>query len=282
MTLRGEFEHFYAAKWAKGTGFWVDRYPAWLGLYADLCHQRNREILAALPEQVEVAVDLGCGIGDIVALLAPRARLTVGIDLAQVNLITCRENLADTRGVGLALGSAERLPFRDGTVDAIIMADVIEHVVDRDAVLAELARVLRPGGHAVLVTPDAKVHGAIGRLDGAADLALQTARRLLRAARGRPHTPPAPRGSDVYEEFLTRDELAALVTRHGLRTTRHTNVAFYPGPEGGGTFAYFLSLLRGRDRLRMQLVEPVLRPLFALAARARRFNQKQMIVATKD
>lgn len=58
----------------------------------------------------------------------------------------------ESRGVDLN-ADAERLPFRDGSVDTIICNDVLEHVEHDDRALAEIARVLSPGGTAFLHTP---------------------------------------------------------------------------------------------------------------------------------
>jgi SAM-dependent methyltransferase len=89
-------------------------------------------------------VDIGCGIGHSYRLLAPRE--TVGIDLDAAALEGQeRETLAcDMR----------RLPFPDSVFDGAIAIHSIEHVPDPETALAELARVLKPGAAAVLVTPN--------------------------------------------------------------------------------------------------------------------------------
>jgi hypothetical protein len=140
-----------------------------------------------------------------------------------------------------------------------------------------VVRVLRPGGTVVVVTPDRTVLGAIAAVDGVLAAGLRGARSLSRLVRGRPPLSTSEH-DEPWEEFLSRHDLAALARDVGLTTTRHENICFYPGPEGGGTFAALLTLAGPRVMAR---VEPPLRRLFALAARARLLNQKQMLVATR-
>jgi SAM-dependent methyltransferase len=54
---------------------------------------------------------------------------------------------------GAVTGSLDAMPFADGSFDTILCNAVLEHVGQVDAVMAELARVLKPGGHAVLAIP---------------------------------------------------------------------------------------------------------------------------------
>lgn len=87
-------------------------------------------------------LDLGTGSGHNLALLPPGTR-AVAVD-------TCRQNLeaAARRGPGVALvrARAEQLPFRGGAFDTVLAGYVLCSVVDPPAALAEVARVLAPGG----------------------------------------------------------------------------------------------------------------------------------------
>jgi SAM-dependent methyltransferase len=56
-------------------------------------------------------------------------------------------------GVDVVIGTDERLPFGDGTVDAVLCTQVMEFVGDPDALVAEIARCLRPGGRLILTVP---------------------------------------------------------------------------------------------------------------------------------
>ncbi|NEK59810.1 methyltransferase domain-containing protein [Geodermatophilus sabuli] len=90
-------------------------------------------------------VDLACGAG----LMAPHAaRLGyrhVGVDLGARGLQLAREH-----GVGVVRGSVLAVPLVDGCADVVVAGEILEHVEDDVAVLAEAARLLRPGGVLVI------------------------------------------------------------------------------------------------------------------------------------
>jgi ubiquinone/menaquinone biosynthesis C-methylase UbiE len=280
--LRASFDRFYHAKWENHDGFWLDWYPPHLALYADLLRQRNREIEAVLPPGLHTALDCGCGAGDVSALLSRHVGRVVSLDVSVSNLTHTRANLTRLGAGPLVIrAGAEELPFSDGTFDAAVLADVIEHVPDRVRTVAELARVLRPGGLAIIVTPDRAVHEAIERIDAVATTAIRGARRVVRTLLRRAPLQAQPSQPGEWEEFLGREELRELFVAGGFRVREHRNVAFYPGPEGGGAFAMLLGTLAGHDRLRQKIVEPALRRAFAAIGSIGFFNQKQMLVGER-
>jgi SAM-dependent methyltransferase len=89
-------------------------------------------------------LDLGCGVGHSFAELAPRE--TVGVDLDPEALAGQQRetHVADMRA----------LPFADGAFASVLSVQSIEHVRDPERVLAEVVRVLEPGGTAIFVTPN--------------------------------------------------------------------------------------------------------------------------------
>lgn len=279
--IRAGFEAFYRDKWAERDGYWLDWYPRHLALYADLLRQRNRAIAAALPEGLDRVLDEGCGAGDVSRMLAERARQVVSFDIVQANARLARRNLVRSLGRATVLrAGGEELPFPDASFDAAVLADVIEHIPRADRAVAELFRVLRPGALLVVVTPDKDVLEAIERVDRVAMSAVSAlraaARKLLRRAYH-----PAPAHDGAWEEFFTRARLRELVEAAGFTVREQRNICFYPGPEGGGTFALLLAYLAPFRRLRERLLEPALRALFAAVARLERLNQKQLIVAER-
>jgi ArsR family transcriptional regulator len=95
--------------------------------------------------------DLGCGTGFASEALAPYARRVVAVDGSQAMLATTRSRLAEFDNVELLEGELERLPIADRTVDAATLILVLHHVPAPEKVVAEVARILRPGGRLLLV-----------------------------------------------------------------------------------------------------------------------------------
>lgn len=92
-----------------------------------------------------VLVDVGCGGG----LLAPHVDgyRHIGVDVVRSALV-----LAARRGVVPIQGDVHALPLADEAADVVVAGEVLEHVTDLERVVAEIARVLRPGGTVVVDT----------------------------------------------------------------------------------------------------------------------------------
>ncbi|MFC0081709.1 class I SAM-dependent methyltransferase [Aciditerrimonas ferrireducens] len=96
-------------------------------------------------------LDLGCGVGTLTADLSARVAPgpVVALDLAAEVLAEAQRSIADAAGTGpvaFALADGLRLPFPDDSFDVVHAHQVLQHVADPVAVLAELRRVCRPGG----------------------------------------------------------------------------------------------------------------------------------------
>lgn len=97
-----------------------------------------------------VLVD-GCGVGMYVKALLPKSGAVYGIDIEPEHL---RRAAAHTPQAHLQLAACEALPYPDGFFDLVLSHEVLEHVADDRAAAAEMARVLRPGGRAVIFAPN--------------------------------------------------------------------------------------------------------------------------------
>lgn len=93
-------------------------------------------------------LDAGCGSGRVFQYRLPRpARLVVGLDRTV--------HAAGNPNIDQAVrGDLGRLPFGDGVFDLVISSHVAEHLTEPELVFAELARVLRPGGRLLILTPN--------------------------------------------------------------------------------------------------------------------------------
>lgn len=114
----------------------------------------SRAGLAALPalldEQWTVG-DLGCGTGELAASLAPFVARVIGVDASKPMLAAARRRLEEAANVELRAGDLEALPIADGELDAAVLFLVLHHVVEPARALAEVARVLKPGGRVLVV-----------------------------------------------------------------------------------------------------------------------------------
>ena len=118
-------------------------------VFSLLDHQgalRPRSSLPGAPPPI--AVDIGCGTGLTLAYLQGRAR-PLGLDLSPLSMMYCRR-----RGIhDLGRCEATALPLQNDSVDLALALDMIEHIPNDAKAYGEIARVLRPGGQAIITVP---------------------------------------------------------------------------------------------------------------------------------
>jgi SAM-dependent methyltransferase len=98
----------------------------------------------------QVLVD-GCGVGMYVKALAPYADAVYGIDIEGDHLEIAVETSPDAR---LQLAMGEALPYADDVFDLVLSHEVLEHVLDDRTAAAEIVRVLKRGGRAIIFAPN--------------------------------------------------------------------------------------------------------------------------------
>src|SRR5690606_5740790 len=91
-----------------------------------------------------LVADIGCSAGFIADELHRAGARTIGVDIDVPGLARAQERFGD--GVSFLCADGERLPLADESIDIAVFNHIYEHVVDPDAVVAELRRVLRPDG----------------------------------------------------------------------------------------------------------------------------------------
>jgi ubiquinone/menaquinone biosynthesis C-methylase UbiE len=105
----------------------------------------------------DAGLDVGCGTGDEVRLIAKRvgaAGRAVGVDASVELLAAARERTPAGVPVEFVAADAHALPFADGEFAAARVERTLQHVVDPAGVIAEMARVVRPAGRVVAAEPD--------------------------------------------------------------------------------------------------------------------------------
>ena len=140
--------------WETHAEWWID------GFTAGADPEYEEQILPLAARELAGAqrvLDVGCGDGQVSRLAAGLGAQVVGIDPTW-NCVS----VANQRGGGVfARAGAAQLPFADATFDAVVACLVFEHIRDVDAAIAEVGRVLQPGGrfcfflnHPLLQTPN--------------------------------------------------------------------------------------------------------------------------------
>jgi trans-aconitate methyltransferase len=96
------------------------------------------------PQMGEFILDLGCGDGQLTQRVAASGAHVLGVDASAGMIAAARE-----RGVEAEQATAEQLPFHNATFDAVFSNAVLHWVRDHDAMMAQVYRVLKPGGRFV-------------------------------------------------------------------------------------------------------------------------------------
>lgn len=125
---------------------------------------REYQILRLLNLQKEDSLlDVGCASGHQVFAAAPHIQHAVGIDVAEKFIETARQHAQDAgiTNVEFLCEEGEKIPFPDESFSKIICSEVIEHLIHPEPLLAEIRRVLKPGGRVVFTVPNLNSRGTI-------------------------------------------------------------------------------------------------------------------------
>jgi ubiquinone/menaquinone biosynthesis C-methylase UbiE len=98
-----------------------------------------------------VVLDYGCGRGDFTQFLIPHAASVHGVDVSEKALQMARQS---TTGIDFKLLVDSTIPYPDNFFDTIFSVDVLEHILDIEATLEEIHRILKPGGVFLIATSE--------------------------------------------------------------------------------------------------------------------------------
>jgi ubiquinone/menaquinone biosynthesis C-methylase UbiE len=194
--LRFPLADIDAFRWNRGE--WNDAYYSY-HYRRFTCHILSR--LAAAPRQSILVV--GCGFGfdekNIRSLFEDAELWSIDVSLNMLSLA-----LAGRSPSRFAMALAEKLPFPDACFDRVLSREVIEHVIDPAAMVREVARVLKPGGIAIITTENEESLSPVNRWDSGV-------RERLAGWLGLPMEAPL-----YKDDAPTVDEMRSMIERAGL------------------------------------------------------------------
>lgn len=179
--------------------FFADAAEHWEAIRHELYGRSfsQQAMLGLLPSHWTVA-DLGCGNGALARELAPFVQRIIGVDQSDAMLAAGRSQSQGIDNIELRQGELSALPIDDASVDATLCVIVLSYVADPAEAIAEMSRVLRPGGRVVIVDllahdrdPFRRQMGQIHRGFGADQLSDWFAQAGLHQPTCRP-LPPSP------------------------------------------------------------------------------------------
>jgi ubiquinone/menaquinone biosynthesis C-methylase UbiE len=190
---------------------------------------QQRRVCAMLQERSGRVLDIGCGPGLMSDALVRRGWEVWGVDCLEPAVASARAEADQAvwgRHAHYVAGDAETLPFPSGSFDAVIAMGVLEYLSDAPRFVAEVARVLRPGGAAVIAVPSAVApyHVAARVLDRAVAPAYRALRRLATGSVRRGVVPEHPR-HPVVPWRLDRLLAQARLRKHA---SAYSHFALYP------------------------------------------------------
>ena len=157
----------------------------------------------------KAALDVGCGAGLLCEPLARLGAAVTGVDAAAENVAAAKEHAARSGlAIDYACGDIATLGLTG--FDLVCAMEVIEHVADKPAFIAALARALKPDGLMLLSTPNRTPQSRLLLVEGAERLGM------------------IPRGTHHWDDFITPDELGELLAEAGLEMGTPQGIAWNP------------------------------------------------------
>jgi SAM-dependent methyltransferase len=182
---------------------------------------REQRIYELFDKAGGTVLDVGCGPGITVDHLVRQGCRVHGVDLAPEMIAECRRAFGHLDAATFTVGRIEALDFPAGAFDAVICMGVVEYIDDDAAAVREMARVLKPGGIALISLPNVWSPFRLWRRFLFRPLAA-----ALRAVAGKP-----PRRGMFHREYSSAN-YGRLLRTHGLEPVEHVyyNFKLVPSP----------------------------------------------------
>lgn len=156
------------------------------------------------------ALDIGCGAGLVCEPLARLGAEVTGVDAASDNVAAASAH-AEASGLDIRYMVGEVGALDIGTFDLVTSLEVVEHVADKRAFLADVAARLAPGGLLVLSTPNRTAASRV---------------LLVEAAEAVGYV---PKGTHHWDDFITPEELEELLSELGFEVMERRGISWRPG-----------------------------------------------------
>lgn len=196
--------------------------------------ERHKLAFDWLPAGCHSVLDGGCAFGSGTAPLVAKAGQVFGCDPNPELIARARQSYP---AIPFETCPLEKTPYGDKSFDAVILADVLEHVADEQATLNELFRVLKPGGHLIITTPHKGLFGFMDIDNYAWHLRTKFPRlyrRLFRMKHGRDPLPKV--GYESKHRHYNLNDLIGLLDHSAFQRHYEVDRVFR-----GGLFWYVLS-----------------------------------------
>ena len=155
----------------------------------------------------KTALDIGCGAGLVCEPLSRLGAAVTGVDAAADNVSAAAAH-AESSGLDIRYMAGEVASLDIGTFDLVTCLEVVEHVADKPAFLADVAERLAPDGLLVMSTPNRTAASRV-LLVGAAEAIGYV-----------------PKGTHHWEDFVTPEELESLLADAGLTVTDRRGIGY--------------------------------------------------------
>lgn len=115
--------------------------------------RRLREIIISqIQKESKIILDVGCGSGWVAEKLSSRGKKIISLDISKLNPQRAKNHFPDENHHPLVADSFH-LPFKNNSLDCVIAAEIIEHVINPKNFINELFRVIKEGGRLIISTP---------------------------------------------------------------------------------------------------------------------------------
>ncbi|TWJ09236.1 bifunctional 2-polyprenyl-6-hydroxyphenol methylase/3-demethylubiquinol 3-O-methyltransferase UbiG [Altererythrobacter ishigakiensis] len=168
------------------------------------------DVTLAKPLNGKSTLDVGCGAGLVCEPMARLGADVTGVDASAENIGVASAH-AEASGLDIRYMAGELANLNLGAFDLVTCFEVIEHVANKAAFLAQLAASLKPGGLLVMSTPN------------------RTAASRLLLVKAAERVGYVPRGTHDWNDFVTPDELSDLLAEAGLAMGDQRGITWRPG-----------------------------------------------------